>query len=466
MRSAFGKFLVASAALLCACAMVATAAQAVVIGPKWRVAGNELKTGETVEVSSASSPGEISFTGYKEIVVTCKKPTVTGASITGGLPGTIKAALSLAECTVTGNGEKCKVPNVTTKTLEGALAYQTKERTGKLLALLKSSTEEVFEFKFEGEKCKFANTEVKGSFVGEFVAGGKEAEEVGSEAAAKVVGLRFPTSAIKKVWTEKEGALKEEEAKLTAFGNETTTIAGTVELELSGLKEWEATAWPSELPFWSVAGAHLNSGESHEVISASSPGELSIEWPRGSATVVKCKKANVDDASIIGGSPGTLKATLSLKECTITGDGKECRAPSSIVTSVVEGPLVYETKEGTGKILVLLKAPGTLSTLYSFELEGSCRTVTRWEGDGSFVGEVVVGGKPEEVRSETTAEVVGLRFPTIPISTVWVDERNGKGEEVIKEETAKISDLGERAAIAGTAEVELGGLEVWGAHGL
>ncbi len=461
MRLAFGKFLVVSAALLCACAMVATAAQAIVIGPKWRVAGNELKSGETVEVGSVSSPGEISFTAELGIVVTCKKPTVTGASITGGLPGTIKAALSLAECTVTGNGEKCKVPNVTTKTLEGGLAYETKERTGKLLALLKPSTEEIAEFKFEGANCKFAFTEAKGSFVGEVVVGGKP-EDVGSEASAKVVGLRFPTSAIKTVWTEKEGTLKEEEAKLKVF-NEATTIAGTAELELSGLKEWGAVARPSELPLWSITGKRLSSGESREVVSASTPGELSIEWPRGSGAVVKCKKANVESASIVGGSPGTLKATLSLKECTVTGDGEKCRAPSSIVTSVVEGPLAYETKEGTGKILALLKSPGSI---YDFKLEGPCRTVTVWEGEGSFVGEIVVGGKPDEVGHETEAKVVGLRFPTSPINTVWVDEKNAKGEEVIKEENAKISYIGERAVIAGTAEVELSGLQEWGAYGL
>jgi hypothetical protein len=460
MRLPFGKVLAAVAALLCLGAMAAsaaTAARTVVVGPKWKIAGHELKTNETSEVGSASSPGEITFTTTARPVVACKKPTVTGASIVGGSPGTIKATLALQECTVTGDGEGCTVKSFSAGTVEGPLGYETNVRSGKILALLKSSGMRV---ELKGEKCKFSILEAKGSLIGEVVVGG-EPEKVGGETAAKAVGLRFPTSAIKTIWTEQEGQLTEQEAKLTG-GEEPISFVGTVELEQSGSKEWGAAANASgEVPAWRVSEKYLGKGESVEVLSVGSAGEISLDY--GASIVITCKKSSVGTSSIGGGFPGTLKiGSLSLSECSVTGAGSGCRAPNFSIFGL-EGPLAYATKEGTGKILALLKSSGLI---FSFNLEGESCKVSLIEGKGSLVGELVIGGKPDEVGNEAKAKVIGLRFPKSPIKTVWVDELNTKGEEIIKEETAKITIGSEPAVVAGTTEVELSGLQEWGAWGL
>jgi hypothetical protein len=462
MRLPFGKFLAALAALLCLGAMaatVATAARTVVVGPKWKIAGHELKTNETVEVRSASSPGEITFAEETAhpIVVTCKKSTVTGASIVGGSPGTVKATLAPQECTVTGNGEGCTVESFSKGTIEGPLGYEWDNRSGKILALLKSSMIRV-NFKGGGENCKLTSLETWGSLIGEVVVGG-EPEKVGGEAAAKVVGLRFPTSPIKTIWTEQEGKLIEQEAKLAG---PQTSFSGSAELELSGLQEWGAAANAGEeVPAWRVSEKYIGKGESVEVLSAGSAGEMSIDY--GSGVVITCKKSSVGTSSIAGGSPGTLKiGSLSLSECSVTGAGSGCEVPNFKI-SALEGPLAYATKEGTGKILVLLKASGLI---FKVGLNGANCKVGSIEGKGSLVGELVIGGKPDEVGNEAKAKIVGLRFPTSSIPTVWVDELNSKGEEILKEEEAKIIIPGGSAVIAGTTELELSGLQEWGAWGL
>jgi hypothetical protein len=456
--------LVAFAALLCLGALAATAATAartIVVGPKWQVASHELKTNETDEVGSASSPGEITFKPEKtsKIVVTCKKPTVTGASIVGGSPGTIKATLAMQECTVTEDGEGCTVKSFSAGTVEGPLGYETNARSGKILALLKSSGMLV---EMKGAKCRLAYFEAKGSLIGEVVVGG-EPEKVGGETAAKAVGLRFPTSPIKTIWTEQEGKLTEQEAKLLYnSGMHEAIFEGTVELEQGGSKEWGPAANArGEVPAWRVAEIRLAKGESVEVLSVGSAGEISLDY--GASIVITCKKSSVGTSSIGGGFPGTLKiGSLSLSECSVTGAGSGCQAPNFNIFGL-EGPLAYATKEGTGKILALLKSSGLI---FSFELVGASCKVRLIEGKGSLVGELVVGGKADEVGNEAKAKVIGLRFPTSPIHTVWVDELNGKGEEVIKEETAKITIGAEAAVVAGTTEVELSGLQEWGAWGL
>ena len=458
MRFALAKASIALLALACACAMGAVPAQAYThtAGPVWTINGAKLGAGESHEVLSASSSGEYTMStgGTRPITVTCKNQAVENASITGGVPSTIKATLKLSECSVTGNGTGCKVKEpLVTKPLTGQIGYATKERTGKILTRFEGSKGELFEVRFEGAPCTVHARDGEGSVIAEISSGGKS-EEVGKETSATIDQLRFPTTPITALWVENSaGELKEETAKLTEG-----YIAGTSELELSKLPEWGVAAKHAvEGPFWVTKGAKLNSGESREVLSASSSGEYSISVGPVSHYdyTVTCKKQKIEEASIAGGIPSTIKATFSFSECAVKGNGSGCTVPEPLLTFPLTGQLGYATNEGTGKILARFEGSG--GKFINAKFGGVC-TSQDLDSEGALVAEIVSEGKAAEVEKPHEAKVQQLRFPETPIETVWVE--NEKGE--LKEKTASMHDVGERVGIAGTSELELVSLSEWG----
>ena len=461
MRFALPKVSIALLALACACAMGAVPAQAYThtAGPVWTVNGAKLGAGESHEVLSASSSGGYSMTvgGSFALAITCKKQAVENASITGGIPSTIKATFKLSECGVTGNGSSCKVKEpIVTKPLTGEIGYATKERTGKVLTRFEGSKGKLMEVKFEGA-CTFAEFSTLGTVIAEVSSGGT-AEEVGKEASAKVDQLRFPSKPINAVWVENEARELEEKTATLTMGGEKGEIAGTSELELSKLPEWGIAAKHAvQGPFWVTKGAKLESGESHEVLLASSSGEYSISVGPVSHYdyTITCKKQKIEKASITGGILSTIKASFGFSECAVKGNGSGCTVPEPLLTEPLTGELGYATNEGTGKVLARFEGSG--GHFIEGEFGGSC-TSKDLEFDGALVAEIVSEGKVAEVEKPHEAKVEQLRFPETPIEKVWVE--NEKGE--LKEKTASMHDVGERVGVAGTSELELVSLSEWG----
>ena len=209
-------------------------------------------------------------------------------------------------------------------------------------------------------------------------------------------------------------------------------------------------------PFWTINGAKLGAGESHEVVSASSSGEYSIKGEvLGGPVTIACKKQTVESASIAGGRPSTIKATFKLSECALTGNGSKCKVTEPITTKPLTGTLGYATKGREGKILARFQ--GSTGKLMEVKFTGTCY-FKETEGTGSVIAEIASGGETEEVGKETNAKVDQFRFPTKPITAVWVENAAGG----LKEEKAKLSVFGEPAELFGTSELELSGLPEWG----
>ena len=478
MRFALPKALIALLALACTCAMGATVAQAYshTAGPFWSINGAKLGAGESHEALLASGSNEWSILRKLDKViltdVTCKHQAVEGASIAGGIPSTITATFKLSECAVTGNGKECKVEEpIKAAALTGTLGYETKERTGKILAILEAPHGELMKIKFTGSNCALSTNIPEGSVIAEIVSNEKT-EEAGKETEAKVDRLRLPTTPIKAVWVENEAKeLKEKTASLRAFSGLSGEgeMTGTSELELSGLPEWGIAANHSvEGPFWIVKGLggrgeKLNTNESREAQSASSSGEYSITVGNLMGFTITCKKQAVEKASIAGGIPSTIKATFSFSECAVkvNENDSECKVSDEpLKTEPLTGELGYQTNEGTGKILARFEGPTSRWWSYVTEFSSGCAFTSLERSSGALIAEIVSEGKVEEVGKYKyhEAKVNQLRFPATPINALWVE--NGAGE--LKEKTASMTGDNKTEEIAGTSELELVSLSEWG----
>jgi hypothetical protein len=468
MRSIIPKALVAIATLACSCAMGVAPAQATAHGPFWSIAGKKLGKGESHEVLLASSSGVYSMSAEllgRTATVSCKKQAIESASITGGVPSTVKATFKLSECSQTGEGnEKCTVNEpITTEPLTGTLGYATKERTGKILARFEGTKVEgrsrLFKIKFTGASCVLHETEAVGALAAEVVSGGK-AEEVGKEAKkAEIAELKFPATQIAAAWIENEAKeIKEEAATFNLFGNQ-GKIEGSSELKLSGGSKWGTSTGFLLLrgPLWSVSGNKLGKGESRELVAASTSGEYTIT---NAGYKITCKKEGIEKGSLIGGTPGTIAATFLLSECAVTGNGTGCKVPSPLVTRLLTGTLGYEDEEQEGKILIRFEGPEG-GRFINFHFEGAGCLNKEAEISGALIAELVSKGKALEVGEEGTATANQLRFPATPIKSLWIE--NEAGTEVT-EKTASMRGLLGTEEIAGSSELELSGLQVWGAE--
>ena len=463
MRHGIAKLSVALTALICITAATATIAQAAE-GPRWKLDNKYLTAGETRELT----PGTGDFTMSAElfggtVTLTCTKQTYEKASIGSagiGNAGTLKATEDFSGCTVTGNGGgKCSVTGGAFKTqpLEGHLAYATKERTGKILAVLgndgSSPTSWGF-LKMEGAGCLVHEIEVSGSVAAEVATAGK-ADEVGKEGEAKVQELKFPTTPSEKVWVEKEGKLEEEPVRLR-MGAVHAIPSGTSDLEVKTSEPFGASTRPTENLGWHVAGRDLGKEEPVEL----APGSGEFTLTHTSGIKIKCTGQEYEKGTLEGASNGnasTIKvAHLNFSGCTVTGNGTGCSVFGLIKTEALEGRLAYATKERTGKIMVLFGNDGSSPTKWWLvKFAGAGCTDTEAELYGSAVTEVVTAGTPDEVGSEAEAKDEQFRLPTSEIEKVWV-EKEGK----LVEEPVRLQLSGMAVVPSGTSNLELksGGL--------
>ncbi len=194
--------------------------------PFWQIAGARLEAGKThnIVVKAAKEEG-LKLEGKSVgATVKCTKIEAKSSSLSGssaGEPGTASTVFAYTGCSVTGNGEGCKVTEpLETKKLKPEQVTDTTAK--KLDTLFKAETgSELATVKFTGEKCKIVSTAVKGQVVAEDVTDPSEEiiELGGSTKEAKSWNLRFPTTPVKEITKYKAGV--EETAKveeLIAFG--------------------------------------------------------------------------------------------------------------------------------------------------------------------------------------------------------------------------------------------------------
>ena len=134
-------------AMLLLSALGAAAAQAATEGPYYSVSGKRLPAGETREVKVTVKERFVLRTPAAGTVVTCTGTSVAPGATTygssGANPGTSKGVVEFSGCTVTGNGENCKVESekIKTNTVKGILGYASPSRGGPLLVLFGPSAE-------------------------------------------------------------------------------------------------------------------------------------------------------------------------------------------------------------------------------------------------------------------------------------------------------------------------------------
>jgi hypothetical protein len=152
-----------------------------------------------------------------------------------------KATFEWENCTVSGNGEKCKLKESTIKTepLSKTLDFANTARTGVVLIFFRPVKGIVWvKLQFANDKeCTLPSTLFEGTLAGEMWSGGK-AVEVGSEPAPSLSGeINFPAAPITKDFVEVGGVLKEVTASLKAFGK-AFAFVGRIEIKLTGGKKW------------------------------------------------------------------------------------------------------------------------------------------------------------------------------------------------------------------------------------
>jgi hypothetical protein len=241
MRIISRKFSIVLAAVFAMSVVGATAAGAAE-GPFYRVAGARLKAGESKEVKAKAREKYVMSTAGSTI--TCRNQALVANSkivgSTGATAGTGEETIEFTECTVEGNGYECEIANgkIATNALKSELGYAIKERTGKILVLLKPVSGSTFAtIKFAGSGCKTLEMPLEGSVAAE-ASSGHNAVEVGKEPVEAIANeMRFPRQSIKTAWVEKEGKLGEKKLGMKVF-SVAFTIDGLSELTLVAEPKW------------------------------------------------------------------------------------------------------------------------------------------------------------------------------------------------------------------------------------
>jgi hypothetical protein len=248
-------------AVLAVSALAASAAQAAELEAPWygvEVAELEfarLGEGENREIKSSGTKTYELKTG-KKITVTCTSEKAKGGGkligSKSGEPGTGEQVDEYSGCSVTGNGEACKVTEpIVTKTLKTELVFDLESQ--KLLTLLtpKEGTE-LASLSFSGT-CTTKTTQLTGSVAAETLNEKGVAITTENDAGGELKEfLNFPTTGITHVVKVK--AKKSEaptEVGLKAFG-EAATLVGRSEVSLASGKKFGGQPILNTLRFISV----------------------------------------------------------------------------------------------------------------------------------------------------------------------------------------------------------------------
>jgi hypothetical protein len=232
-------------AVLALGAVTASAAQAAVEGPFYKIGGTRLAEGKSQEVK-AKAAGEIRFggPGVGPQVACSKVAFVTGAKLigsTGANSATGEATLEMSGCQTT-YGSGCKVGEngaFKSEPLKLELAYLEKTRTGRIAVALEHKKGKAFaEIKLTGGCENLTNYQLVGGISTEYIEVAGKLDEVGKEpAAAKTMKLQFDQAAPRHLWSEKGAAMEGFETELLYVGN-LIEFSGAVELELTSGTTW------------------------------------------------------------------------------------------------------------------------------------------------------------------------------------------------------------------------------------
>jgi hypothetical protein len=144
-----------------------------------------------------------------------------------------------------------------------------------------------------------------------------------------------------------------------------------------------------EAPRWSVAGTTLGANETHYITAKI---YTTKEFPRftliAAGRTISCLGARLNPGVLLGSSAGNAGKNNEVIEffgnCTVAGNGGNCKVTEPIVTNPVKSELV-ETEKATG-------TSGSLLTL--FEPEGTSGFVKLgFTGSECIVTETIVSGK-------------------------------------------------------------------------
>ncbi len=224
-------------------AVGATAAQAEE-APFWSRGGSgtRLGEGETRDISAKIFSANFTLKSSAGEEITChgirlKEGVLLGSK--AGEPGTDDEVVEFfKECVVTSDGSGCTIEEpIVTENLKSELVYA--ENKKQVLTEFKpASGARLATLNFIGANCSPAKGKVavEGSVAGEVLNSKEEPVELGKEAKEEATGLvRFPTTAIKKVWLITKGEGKEAAVGLKV-ATQPATLTGTALILLANSK--------------------------------------------------------------------------------------------------------------------------------------------------------------------------------------------------------------------------------------
>lgn len=213
-------------------------------------------------------------------------------------------------------------------------------------------------------------------------------------------------------------------------------------------------------PFWSVGGARLEAGKTHNFTAKAAKEEGVKLEAKALGASIKCTTVEAKGGSLSGsseGEPGTAKATVAFSKCTTTGNGEGCKVKEPIESKALRAEQVTNS---TGKKLETLFSPEAGETLMTLTFEGAKCTTKETNTTGQWVAEDVTDPGEEVVELETAPKEAtswNLRFPTSSIAEVTKYKAG-------KEEKAKVKELrafGFAAVFSGTVLVSLTETPKW-----
>jgi len=221
-----------------------TASAAFATGPVWKVAGTELKAGQTKAIT-AKQKTSFTLTAGSLITVLCDKATSSG-EIIGGVPGTDKAKITFSECVVKGFESTCHVnsPGEEAGTIfteaKTELVYigsseQAEKLEGPIGDLFSPASGTTFvTLEVGGSSCP-ALTKGTNKVEGSVIA---KVEPYNTE--AKSGTLNFPSSPVTTGYLWSGGELIEDKPTLKVFGVVGCTQVGEELVELESGQEYGA----------------------------------------------------------------------------------------------------------------------------------------------------------------------------------------------------------------------------------
>jgi hypothetical protein len=221
--------------LVCVCGGVGASVAAAEEAPYWSIQGTRLAAGKTFEIT-AKAKGNQTLTAAG-LTITCTAIALKeGAVLLGsnaGEPGRSDEIIKYNGCTITGNGEPCKVTSpgegeLVTEPLTNELAYASNKKSlvvefkpikGKTLAI----------FKFTGSGCKETETSVRGVVVTQVLTDPGEVllELPNAVTPATSFLLKLIPAAHTKIWLITAGVGSEIETEEIDFFGHEATLAGT-----------------------------------------------------------------------------------------------------------------------------------------------------------------------------------------------------------------------------------------------